>query len=301
MSSLRRGLPAPATAGVRVPADKHFRRPDERPGRRRRSSALLTRVVVFGLAFVAVVATGTWAIERVIQSSMFAVRSIVVRGNSRLSARDIEALVDDVRHESILRVDLERYRRRLLDCPWVATAAVWRVLPSTVEIQITERVPMALARQEELLYLVDDLGTIIDEFGPQYRALDLPVVDGLLPAPGGTGSVDVARLRIATDFLAAIGAAPEFKSRVSEADVTDAHDVVVMLDDDPVALHLGDQQFVERLKRYAQLAPSLRDRFKAVASVDLRFDDRLVVRPAGAPGAAGAAVASSAAAREKGR
>ena len=279
MSPLRRGLPPPATAGVRVAADRHFRRPDERPGRRRKP-ALVRRAVAALVLFLAVVAAGTWAVRRVLSARILTVEQVTISGNSRVAAADIAALVDDLRHESILQVDLDRYRRRLIDMPWIASATLVRVLPRTVEIRITERVPIALARQEELLYLVDDLGTIIDEFGPQYRSFDLPVVDGLFAA-GTTvrDGVNQTRMHAATDFLAAVGAAPQFKSRVSEIDVTDPHDVVVILGDNPTMLHVGESQYVDRLRRFVELVAAKPDWL--LESVDLRFDGRIIVRPAG--------------------
>jgi cell division protein FtsQ len=279
MTPLRRGLPVPATAGVRVNSDKHFRRPDVRPNRRRRWGLTRRRVLALGVVSLAVLAGIVWLANRVIGSSALAVRSIVVHGNTRLSLAEIDALIGDLRQQSILRVNLDQYRRRLMDSPWLASASLWRVLPSTVEIQVVERVPMALARQEDLLYLVDDIGTIIDEFGPRYRAFDLPVVDGLLPAASAAkGTVDAARVKVTAQFLEAIGTAPEFASHVSQIDVKDAHDVVAILDTDPVQLHLGDRQFVERLRRYVELAPTFRDQFKAIDSIDLRFDGRAIVR-----------------------
>jgi cell division protein FtsQ len=279
VTPLRRGLPVPATAGVRVNSDKHFRRPDVRPNRRRRWGLTKRRALALGVMSLAVLAGIAWLANRVIGSSALAVRSIVVHGNMRMSAGEIDALIGDLRQQSILRVDLNQYRQRLMDAPWVASASLWRVLPSTVEVQLAEKVPMAIARQEDLLYLVDDLGTIIDEFGPRYRAFDLPVVDGLLTTASAVkGTVDAARLKVTAQFLEAIGAAPEFASHVSQIDVKDAHDVVAILDTDPVLLHLGDRQFVERLRRYVELAPTLRDQFKAIESIDLRFDGRAIVR-----------------------
>jgi hypothetical protein len=66
---------------------------------------------------------------------------------------------------------------------------------------------------------------------------------------------------------------------VSEIDVSASRDVVVLLDDDPALVHLGDARFVERLKTYVELAPALRESLAALDSVDLRFDDRVFVRP----------------------
>ena len=48
--------------------------------------------------------------------------------------------------------------------------------------------------------------------------------------------------------------------RVSQIDVTDARDAVVMLKDDTALLRVGDEQFAERLQSYLDLAPALRER-----------------------------------------
>ena len=72
--------------------------------------------------------------------------------------------------------------------PWVEQAVLRRVLPSTVEVVIRERTPMAIGRIRGDLYLVDEEGLVIDEFGPNYAQFDLPIVDGLADAAGGRGT-----------------------------------------------------------------------------------------------------------------
>ena len=72
---------------------------------------------------------------------------------------------------------------------------------------------------------------------------------------------------------------PELAKRVSQIDVADLHDAVVILDGDPALLRLGDDDFVARLQQYVDLAPALRERLAAIDYVDLRFDERLYVRP----------------------
>jgi cell division septal protein FtsQ len=44
-------------------------------------------------------------------------------------------------------------------------------------------------------------------------------------------------------------------------------------------VHLGQHRFVERLQRYQELHQELRARVPEIEYVDLRFDDRLYVRP----------------------
>jgi cell division septal protein FtsQ len=54
---------------------------------------------------------------------------------------------------------------------------------------------------------------------------------------------------------------------------------VVILDGDPALLRLGDTEFVARLQQYLDLAPALNARLDGIDYVDLRFDERLYVRP----------------------
>jgi cell division protein FtsQ len=269
-------------AGVQAPADRHYRRPDVRPARRRRLGARLLRIARLGAPALVVTAGLFWVGQIVLESRLLAVSRVVVRGNDRLSAADIDALLEGLRGQNILEVDFERYRRQLLASPWIASVTLWRLLPATVEVRVVERVPMALARLADELYLVDRDGVIIDEFGPEHREFDLPIVDGLVRSPAGGGSlVDPDRVRLAAQLLAALGERPGLLAQVSQIDVAIERDAVVLLDRDPVRLHLGDRQFVERLQNYLDLAPALREQFAGVDYVDLRFDERVFVRAAG--------------------
>ena len=72
--------------------------------------------------------------------------------------------------------------------------------------------------------------------------------------------------------------------RISQIDVSAKDDAVVLLADDPARVHLGREQFGERLRAYLELAPTLRARVPAIDYVDLRFETRIFVRPIGATG-----------------
>src|SRR4029453_8697521 len=90
----------------------------------------------------------------VVHASALQVRRISVHGNVRLSSGEVQAIVDGLRGASILTADLARYRRRLLASPWVADVAIRRVLPSTVEVFVSERRPMGLCRLGNPRYLI---------------------------------------------------------------------------------------------------------------------------------------------------
>ncbi len=124
---------------------------------------------------------------------------------------------------------------------------------------------------------------MIDEFGPRFASLRLPIIDGLMP-PGEQGIVvDQTRGQLAARLLVALGERPDLSDRISQIDVSDPYNAIVLLSDDPTRLHLGDEQFVARLEDYFELAPALRARVPDIDYVDLRFDQRVYVRPAESP------------------
>ena len=108
------------------------------------------------------------------------------------------------------------------------------------------------------------------------------IVDGLVRGSGGDSALDQPRAEMAARVMDALAERKELSERVSEIDVSDLRDVVVILDGETAQLHLGDDHFVTRLQSYVDLAPTLRERVDPIDSVDLRFDDRVYVRP-GAP------------------
>lgn len=268
---------------VSAPADKRFRRPSVRPTHRRGFARLVRAPLLKGLLAAGVVLYGAYfATAMVTGAGLFRVSRITVKGNGRLSTGEVLALVSGLRGDSVLTANLPAYRRQLVDSPWVADATLRRILPGTVEVTIRERVPMGLCRLVEQLYLVDATGAVIDEFGPQYADFDLPIIDGLAGAPReGAPTIDPARAELAARVMRALASHRALARRVSQIDVSDPHDAVVILDGETALLHLGDADFADRLQSYVDLAPALHERVPNIDYVDLRFDERLYVRPAG--------------------
>lgn len=272
---------------VRAPAEKNFRRATVRPGARKGGSLLRRfawRTGRWAAAAIVVAYAGYRATALVLHATGLQVRRIDVHGNVRLSSGDVQAIVDGMRGSNILTADLRGYRRRLMESPWVADAELRRVLPSTIEVFVSERHPIGLCRLGDELYLVDSHGTLIDEFGPQYSEFDLPIIDGLARTPNaGQPVVDEARADLAARLIDAVSSHKQLAQRISQIDVSDAHDAVVLLRDDAALLHLGEDRFLERLQSYEELAPALRQRVPDIDYVDLRFDERVYVRPATKP------------------
>jgi cell division septal protein FtsQ len=142
---------------------------------------------------------------------------------------------------------------------------------------VSEREPIGIGRMKNALYLVDDRGALIDEYGPQYSDLDLPIIDGL----ASTGAADEPRADLAARVIVSLRSRPQVAHRLSQVDVRDLHNAAVILSGEPAVIYVGEDRFVQRLEAYLDLSTTLRERVPEIDYIDLRFDDRIYVRPAG--------------------
>ena len=271
---------------VRAATEKNFRRARSKPGRKRRLRAVFSWRLARGVAMLAVLAyAGYRAFDLAFNTGVLKVQHIRVHGNDRLSSGEVKERIRELQGSNILTADIGAYRNKLLKSAWVSEVALRRVLPSTVDVYVSERRPFGVCRLGSQLYLIDRHGTVMDEFGPQYAEFDLPIVDGLVRAPrSGKPTIDEDRAELAARVVESIQESPVLVSRVSQIDVSDAHDAVVLLDDDSALLHVGEDKFRERLQSYLEIAEALKDRIPDIDYVDLRFDQRLYVKPRGRAG-----------------
>ena len=269
---------------IQAPADKRFRRAHVQPTRRRRLWPPDWKVVVaLALGLGVVGYAGYQGVTLAMGSDALVIQRITVEGNTRMSTGEVVSLLDGLRGQNMLSVDLEAWKASLKASPWVADAAIRRVFPGRVAVAVVERMPVGIGRLGDTLFLVDRQGNLIDEYGPNYAELDLPILTGLDGGqPVDEPRVDELRAALAVRVVDAVSTRRDLAARVSEIDVTDAHNAVLTLKDDPTQVRLGDEQFVRRLQTYFDLAPTLRERVPTADYADVRFDNRVYVRPAGA-------------------
>jgi cell division protein FtsQ len=270
---------------VSAPADKRFRRSHIRPTRqtswrRRWLKVAVTTAAVLTLAFGVFGAVGY-----ALSSKRLAIRRIVVTGNSRISTGEVRAVLSDLIGKNVFIADINASRRKLRALPWVAEAEIRRVFPASIAVTVAERRVAMLGRSGDDLFLIDRTGTKIADFGPEHAQFDLPIVDGLVA--GGDLLFDPERAALAWSVIVALKPRPDLSNRVSQIDVGDPRNVVLTLKDDPALIRIGTDHFLERLQSYDELAEALRERVPDIDYVDLRYGERVIVRPHVARGSEG--------------
>jgi cell division protein FtsQ len=193
----------------------------------------------------------------------FAVDQIRVSGNKETSEIDILDRIDLDGWTSLIGFDASAARTRIAALPWVRTVAVRKVYPAELEVRIEERQPFAIWQHGSQLSIIERDGNVIAPFeGGRHAAL--PLVIGYGAAKGA-------------DFVDKIKSYPELASRVKgyirvaerRWDLRLENGITVRLPEDG-----EDAAIAEVLRLDREEALLSRD----IASVDLRLEDRLVVR-----------------------
>ena len=264
---------------VTAPADKRFRRSHVHPARKRGRMPSWRTVVVLLVVGVGSIYAASRAAHFALSAEALTIRKVAVKGTHRMAPGEVVALLEGLRGANMLTADLESWRQKLLAAPWVADAAIRRVFPGTVSVVVSEREPLGIGRIGSALYLIDSEGMVIDEFGPKYSDFDLPIIDGLAAKRAADEAAEDEHAVLASRVLADFQRRPMLAKRLSQIDVSDVRDAVVILKDDAALIHTGDDHFVDRVQAYLDLAPRLREQVPQIDYVDLRYDERVYVKP----------------------
>ncbi len=175
-----------------------------------------------------------------------------------------------------------RLRKSVELLPWVKTATVRRIWPDRLMIQVTERVPIAFARIDDSTQLVDEDGVLLESKSEGLPNFDFPVLMGL---ESGFETELLARNRKRIELYRRLireldenGAG--LSRDLSEVHLQDAGSVSIVLNDDTVLVHIGADHFQERFRRYLAMSREIKQKYRLLESVDLRFENQVVVNAA---------------------
>ncbi|MFP5335215.1 MAG: cell division protein FtsQ/DivIB [Actinomycetes bacterium] len=153
---------------------------------------LTWRPVLVALGVLAAAGLAGWVL---LASPLLAVRELGVVGTQRIDAQQVRALLEPTLGTPLARVGASAVEERVAALPLVKDVDVVRAWPSTLEVRIVERVPIAAVPTDDGVSLVDVDAVVIAEV-PEAPA-DLP----LLEVPLAAGP---ATLRAASGVLAAL-------------------------------------------------------------------------------------------------
>ncbi|MGH6665340.1 MAG: cell division protein FtsQ/DivIB, partial [Pseudolabrys sp.] len=122
----------------------------------------------------------------------FRITEVALSGQHQVSREDILALAGITGRSSLLFLDARQARLRLLTNPWIEQAAVLKLYPGRLRIEIKERQAFALWQKEGRVYLIAADGTVLETYVPP-RFAALPLVVGAGAEHGAHALLDLLK------------------------------------------------------------------------------------------------------------
>ncbi|WP_430910947.1 cell division protein FtsQ/DivIB [Methylobacterium sp. sgz302541] len=193
----------------------------------------------------------------------FGVEKVTISGISRMYEREVLAAAGIDWRSSVPFLDVTEVRARLLRVPLIASASVRKLYPNEIVITEVEREPAALWQKDGEISVIAADGTVIDTMRDD-RYASLPLVVG-----------DEANVRL-PEYLALIAAAGSLGERVKAGTFVSGRRWTLKLDG--VDIRLPETGAAQALSRLVKLERDKGILEKDIIAVDLRMDDRVVVR-----------------------
>jgi cell division protein FtsQ len=223
-------------------------RRDEGRRRRLRLAVVAGVLVLIGLAVA------------VIRSPVLDVDRVVVDGTVRTSPDEVRDAAGIEPGSAMVDLDVGAVADRIESRPWVARATVERRWPSTVEVQVTERRPVAQARSGPGWAVLDRSGRVLTVAGAADPGL--VTLAGVTPGRPGSSVGPRAGLAVAAALGPRLGA--------EAASIADGAEGLELVLRDGVVVRLGSAEELDD-KLYALeaiLTKARRD--PPIATIDVR-------------------------------
>ncbi len=204
--------------------------------------------------------------------------NIEVTGMQNVTKAQIMEVMGADIGRNIFFIPLTQQKAQLEQIPWVESASVMRFVPNRITVEIHERTPIAFARVGPRIFLIDAGGTLMEL--PQKHKYSFPVILGM--NPGEPLSTRAPRMKAYNELVQDLDSGgARYSQDLSEVDLSDLENLKVRVNDPAgdVLVELGSAEFLKRYKTYVSHVQEWRQQFQKLESVNLRYDNQVIVNP----------------------
>lgn len=203
-------------------------------------------------------------------SQIFFLNQIEITGTQKTNPDAIRKTIMAT-HRNALLADLTQIKLQLESEPWIQSVVIWRKLPNTIRIHITERVPAALVLSGNL-YMVDRAGKVIGVYDQSTDHADLPVLTGITD-PGNE-----ARVLAGLELVKALSADPKVLGNVSEIHLMSDTESTIYLKGMSFGLLVSKDGILPMIKKFLAYSELVKKNFNGLKVIDLRYKDQIILK-----------------------
>lgn len=211
-------------------------------------------------------------VDRLLVGAGLSVQNVDITGHSETSELAVLERLEIDGTTSLLGYDVSEARNRITGLPWVGSASVRKLYPKDLVVTVTEREPFALWQRGNVIMVIDRTGTPIVEYADS-RFASLPLVVGYGAETG------------AREFIDRLNAHPALSVRTRASVFVSERRWNLVLDSG-ITIKLPEQDAAAALDTLVRFDREEGLLARNVSEIDLRLDDRIIVRIADDPGSA---------------
>ena len=219
---------------------------------------------------IVVASIGLWAWYGAQSDSRFAVKNIEVSGAAHTSRQALSAVTTAFVGVNLFKIDIARVQAELRALPWVSHIEIEKKLPDTLRIQVTERTPCALVQTTGALRYADENGVAFAPLSPATGDPDLPLVVANNPADI-QNCVQLIRDLHRRD--------PLLHARIAEVRPIAPHAFALFDRDLGTVIYADEENLSAKWRALYAVANAERFDRGAIQYADLRFADRIILKP----------------------
>ncbi len=208
-----------------------------------------------------------------ISTPRFQIQNVSFQGNNILSDAQILEWLGSVKGKNLIAIDLVELSQRLSENPWIQSASIRRSFPQGLEFKLTERVPYARIKKDQI-YLVDGFGVTLSPEKPEYRHLPLIIMQGEKENNFLEGKV-LHSLKIMHYF----NKLSFFDNNPLDAAELIGHSRVLFITRNrDIQIQMSMDRLEEERKNFLLILDTLEEENPKIQMIDLSFKDQVVIR-----------------------
>jgi cell division protein FtsQ len=219
-----------------------------------------------------------WVYVHLLGDPYFRVKEVEVAGGQKIPKATLLSLTASEGIPNLFSVRLKEVVKRLESHPWIEQVRVRKIFPNKILIQVEEKKPMAIIQLEELYY-IDTKGEIFAPVGDRDE-YNYPYLTGLTRQVFEKDPVEAKRLITkGLELLRMMDQEKNFAlEEISEIHMEEFFGFYCFTKAEGIEIHMGWEDFGEKLKRLSLIWSDLRKRGFSATSIDCSNLRRMAVK-----------------------
>lgn len=209
-------------------------------------------------------------------SSLFEIKNVNISRGEMINTEEVYNLSGYRPGINIFSINMKRASKRIMTNPWIKEVRIRRILPDTVEISFSERIPRAIVSLDHLYY-VDSEGNVFKKVEAG-EPVNLPVITGLnreeILTENGDGKKNIL---LALELLNVIENSG-IEQDISEINIDKIYGLSFFTKKGGIQVKVGFTDFREKLLKFKKVMDDLNARNTVPSYIDLKYEGKAIVK-----------------------